>query len=370
MKFVFTGAGGGHFYPLIAVAEALRAESVLIAGEAPEFFFFSDQEYDTNALAAVNMTYIYIPAGKLRVYASFENILDMFKTAYGIVIAFFKLFSVYPDAIFAKGGYASFPTLFAARILGIPVIIHESDALAGRVTKWAGSFAEKVAVSQETALVDFDKTKTALTGQPVRTHLLPPKFYKRDTIETKKRKTLLILGGSQGSKKINDTILPIIPNLLNTFDIVHQTGKDHEISTKLIVEALIKDSPFKDRYYVSGFIDLSLYYPRTDILISRAGSTTLFEAALWQIPSIVIPIPETISRDQTKNAYHFASLGTCTVIEESNLTPVILESALLSMIENEAKYSSMVEAGEKVSSSRDAALTIAKEMLKIATSHT
>lgn len=369
MKFVFTGAGGGHFYPLIAVAESLRAETTLVANENSEFYFFSDEPYDDAALLSVNMTYVYVPAGKLRVYASFDNFTDACKTIYGIFIALFKLFSVYPDVVFAKGGYASFPTLCASRLLGIPVIVHESDAVAGRVTKWAGSFAKRVAISQESAIASFDRKKTAVTGQPIRTHLLPPKFYKRNIKEGEERKTLLILGGSQGSKRINDTILPIIPKLLETFDIVHQTGKDHEDSTKLIVNTLIKESPYKEHYYVSGFIDLSLYYPKADILISRAGSTTLFESALWQIPAIVIPIPESISRDQTKNAYHFSSLGTCTVIEENNLTSTILESTLLSLVENTAKYSSMAEAGEKVSSSRNAALIIAKEMLSIARSH-
>jgi UDP-N-acetylglucosamine--N-acetylmuramyl-(pentapeptide) pyrophosphoryl-undecaprenol N-acetylglucosamine transferase len=368
MKFVFTGAGGGHFYPLIAVAESIRAEVYIKSLPDPEFFFLSDDSYDTKALESVRMQYLHVPAGKLRLYFSFENFTDVFKTGWGIIVAFFRLYIIYPDVIFAKGGYASFPVLFAARLLAIPVIIHESDSVAGRVTKWAGKFADKIAISQEGASSYFDEKKVAVTGQPLRLKLTPPFNYKKKE-GIPERPLLLILGGSQGSSVINDVMTTALPELLNYFDVVHQTGKDHAEAIKILAESVLLDHKYKNRYFASGFIDLSLYYPKADIIVSRAGSTTLFESAIWQIPSLVIPIPQTISRDQTKNAYTFASLGTCLVIEETNLSKNIIITDLRNLIENKVTYSAMSKAGEKVNYSRDASLTIAKEMLRIAHNH-
>ena len=159
MKFVFSGAGGGHFYPLIAVAESIKAEVFVQKLPDPEFIFMSDKLYDEDALATVGMRYSHIPAGKMRVYFSLENFFDIFVTIWGCIVAYCKLFIIYPDVIFAKGGYASFPVLLGARLLSIPVIIHESDAVAGRVTSWAGHFADKIAVSQETAAQYFNEKK-------------------------------------------------------------------------------------------------------------------------------------------------------------------------------------------------------------------
>ncbi len=368
MKFVFSGAGGGHFYPLIAVAESIKAEVFVQKLPDPELIFMADKPYDEEALASVGMRYSSVPAGKMRVYFSFENFLDIFVTLWGCVVAYCKLFIIYPDVIFAKGGYASFPVLLGARLLSIPVIIHESDAVAGRVTSWAGHFADKIAVSQETAAQFFNEKKLALTGQPVRIKLMPPLNYiKKENVPEKP--LLLILGGSQGSTTINDVIVAALPELLQHFDIVHQTGKDHEPAIKILTDALLQNDPNKNRYFMAGFIDLAMYYHKADLIVSRAGSTTLFEAALWQIPMLVIPIPQTISRDQVKNAYNFARIGTCLVIEESNLSKNIIITELRNLVENKIKYSSMSKSGLKVAYSRDAALTIAKEMIHIGLTH-
>ena len=144
MKIAFTGAGGGHFYPLIAVAEAVRTQVFLQKINTPEFYFFSDKPYDERALFDNSIKFIEIPSGKLHVYPSLENITNTFKAFYGIFVALKEMYRIYPDVLFAKGGYASFPVLVAARILSIPVVVHESDSVAGRVTQWAGKFAEQV----------------------------------------------------------------------------------------------------------------------------------------------------------------------------------------------------------------------------------
>ena len=156
IKILFTGGGtGGHFYPIIAVAEEINKmiDEEKIANV--RMYYFSDSPYDAEALYANNITFQKINAGKLRIYFSLKNVIDLFKTGIGVIQAFFAVFRLYPDVIFAKGAYASFPTLLAARILGIPVIIHESDAAPGRVTSWAGKFAKYVAVSYKESFQYF-----------------------------------------------------------------------------------------------------------------------------------------------------------------------------------------------------------------------
>jgi UDP-N-acetylglucosamine--N-acetylmuramyl-(pentapeptide) pyrophosphoryl-undecaprenol N-acetylglucosamine transferase len=367
MKIVLTGAGGGHFYPLIAVAESLRKEAFAKELESPKLFFFSDQMYEEKALKENEITFVQTPAGKLRVYASSETIGDILKTVYGCFITFFKLFSIYPDAIFAKGGYASFPTLLAARLLSIPVIVHESDTVPGRTTLFAGKFAVRVALSYTEALSSYNQSIVAVTGQPIRRALLPPDGYEKNTFK-RDRPLIFILGGSQGSSTLNRTVLQMLPEILKYYDIVHQTGENNIDDIRLVSKDMLKDHEYKDHYFVEGFVDSSLFYPKADLVITRAGSS-MFEMALWQIPMIVVPIPESISRDQTKNAYAMASRGVALVVEEANVGHTIMMSEISRIMDNPEIYIKMSQAGKNFENSRHAADTIAQELIAIGLSH-
>src|SRR5258708_16068996 len=175
MKILFGGGGtGGHVYPIIAVAEELNAiietEKILEA----RLYYLSTAPYDRKALYDNGITFVKINAGKLRRYFSFANIFDVVKTGIGIVNALVTMFFICPDVVFSKGGYASFPVLVAARLFGIPVIIHESDSVPGRTNLWAAKFAKRIAVSYEEASEFFPKEKTAYTGQPVRKGIRSP----------------------------------------------------------------------------------------------------------------------------------------------------------------------------------------------------
>lgn len=367
MKIVITGAGGGHFYPLIAVVEAVRKQVFIQKIVQPEFFFFSDQPYDEKALFEQGISFIKINTGKLRLYPSLETIPDLFKTFLGCFSALYKLYSVYPDVVFAKGGYASFPTLLAARILSIPVFVHESDTVAGRTTVFGGKFAARVAISYSEALPFFPKETTALTGQPIRGSLIPKEGYKRSFVK-KDRPAILILCGSQGSQRINEIILQILPKLLNTYDVVHQVGTLNLEEMKKITTEMLRDHAFKDHYFIDGFIDVSLFYPKVDMVITR-GSSSMFEVALWQLPMIVIPIPKTISRDQTSNAYAMAARGVAVVLEENNAGENVLFSEISRIFSSEERYMKMSEAGLSFENSRNASVVIAQELIRIALSH-
>lgn len=367
MKIVLTGAGGGHFYPLIAVAERIRKESFVQKLEQPDLFFFSDKPYDEDALYSIGCKFIQTPAGKLLLYPSFETITGIFTTFRGCLIALVKLYTIYPDVVFAKGGYASFPTLFAARVLSIPVVVHESDTVPGRTTLWAGKFAARIALSYQEAAPLYPVGRTAFTGQPIRDAILPPYGYIR-TYEKKDRPTILVFGGSQGSQVINAAIIEALPILLNSYDIVHQTGKENSEEIKILSEKVISSHPFKDRYYCEGFIDVALFYPKVDLVITRAGSS-MFEMAVWQLPMIVIPIPETISRDQKTNAYTMASHRIAIVLEENNLGQTVLSATISRILDQEEVYNSMIKEASFFDTSLSAASVIAREIIRIGLSH-
>jgi UDP-N-acetylglucosamine--N-acetylmuramyl-(pentapeptide) pyrophosphoryl-undecaprenol N-acetylglucosamine transferase len=368
MKIVLTGAGGGHFYPLIAVAERVRKEAFIQKIIQPELYFFSDKPYDEEALFNLDCKFVETKAGKLRLYPSVENATDLFKTLFGCITTLIKMYDLYPDVVFAKGGYASFPTLLAARILSIPVIIHESDTVPGRTTKWAGSFATRIALSYPEAAPFYPSDKVALIGQPIRDLLLPPIGFEKK-YSKKDRPVILVFGGSQGSQVINNAVLEALPTLLNSFDVVHQAGVDNLTEVAEVSKHLLAHHEFKDRYFVEGFLDVGLFYPKVDIAITRAGSS-MFEMVLWRLPMIVVPIPETISRDQRSNAYAMAAHGVATVLEENNLGPNTLINVVTKILQNEDEYNAMIKNAHLFEDSRDASSTIARELMRICLSHT
>ncbi|HVY35904.1 MAG TPA: UDP-N-acetylglucosamine--N-acetylmuramyl-(pentapeptide) pyrophosphoryl-undecaprenol N-acetylglucosamine transferase [Candidatus Paceibacterota bacterium] len=375
MKILLTGGGtGGHFYPLIAVAEELNriAEEEHIINF--KLYYMSNSPYQPELLAEQFITFIPISAGKLRIYFSFKNFIDLFKTAFGVIGAIIKVFRLYPDVVISKGGYASFPVLVAAWIFRIPVIIHESDTAPGRVNLWSGKFARRVALSYPEAAEYFKKEKISVTGQPVRRSIaLPAKEGAKDFFELDQQIPVVgVVGGSLGAKIINDCVTEILPTLLEKYQVIHQTGPTQfkEIKTDTAVE--LGESTKRGRYKLFPYLNdlqTKMFGGASDVIISRAGSM-LFEIAAWGKPSIIIPgNPDVFHGDhQRKNAYHYARTGACVVIEEKNLTPSILLNEIELILDHKDRYDAMVERAKHFYNP-DAGRLIAAEAVKIALTH-
>src|SRR3989338_3719505 len=175
MRILFTGGGtGGHFYPIVAVVEELRRALLTEQRGDAEFYYISDTPYDAEKLAELGLSYTEIRTGKLRRYFSLKNISDFIRTGFAVLKAFIVVLRMYPSVVFSKGAYASFPVVAAARILGIPVMLHESDSKPGRVNRWTARFARRIAAPCPDAFVLFYKERTAVTGNPIRSRLMPP----------------------------------------------------------------------------------------------------------------------------------------------------------------------------------------------------
>ena len=373
MRILFTGGGtGGHFYPIIAIADELR----LLAKEQhlipPQLFFMSPTPYNRRILFEHEITFVPASAGKVRRYFSIRNFFDLFKTGWGILQSIAKIFVIFPDVVVGKGGYASFPPLLAARFLRIPVIIHESDSEPGRVNRWAGKFAKRIAVSYPEAAEFFPKEKVAVTGQPLRRAIREKasrgahEFLKFDPAIP----TILILGGSLGAQIINEIIVQVLPELVAKYQIIHQTGKNNFGEIETITATILRDNPNCTRYALYDYLDdtaLAMAAGAATIVISRGGST-IFEIAAWGVPSIIIPINEKVSHDQTKNAFNYARAGACVVIEEANLAPHLLTAEIDRLIADGARREEM-SARASAFSHPNAAALIASEILSLALAH-
>lgn len=377
MKILLTGGGtGGHFYPVIAVAEAIHDVAKKNRLLQPELYYMSTEPYNEGLLFENSVTFVKVSAGKIRREVSLGNIIanafDAWKTFVGMISATWKMYRIYPDVVFGKGGYASFPALFAAKFLGIPVVIHESDSTPGKVTKWAGKFAERIAISYPEAAQYFVKEKTAYTGNPIRKEIMEPLAVgSHELLDLNPDvPTVLILGGSQGAQTINETVLNILPALVKKYQVIHQTGKRNLQIIKETEDVVLQDNPHRGRYKAFDYLDLlhlRAAAGAAELVVSRAGST-IFEIASWGKPSIIIPIPEPTSHDQRKNAYAYARSGAAEVIEEKNLEHGVFLSEIERLMDNENEREKM-SAAAKAFSRRDAAELIAEQILAIALPH-
>lgn len=377
MKIVLTGSGsGGHFYPLIAVAEQIRTQANAKNLLDPELIYIGPQPFDKQALAELDIEFVHAHAGKLRRYRSILNIFDGFKTAWGIVQATMQLYSIYPDVVFSKGGYASFPTLVAAKILRIPVVIHESDASVGRANMFAASFARAIGIAHPETAKAFPKKvqdKIALVGNPIRHELETTtpegghEFLKlKDDVPT-----ILILGGSLGAQSINDVVMDAIPTLVEKYNIIHQTGAEHLEEVKGLAGVRLKDSRNADRYRAFGLLNalaLQMAAGISSLIVSRAGSGSIFEIASWGVPSILVPMPEDVSHDQTKNAFSYAKSGASQVMVQRNLTPHLFVSEI-GRIMNDPGLQKSMSAAAKAFAKPEAASKVASVVIETALEH-
>lgn len=377
MKIVFTGGGtGGHFYPIIAVVEEIEKivkERKIIE---PQLYFFGPTPYDERVLFEHNITFVQTPAGKMRRYFSLKNFIDPIKTFVGIIQTILALYRVYPDVVFSKGGYGSVPTLLAAKFLKIPVIAHDSDAYPGKATLLASRFAKKIGISYEEAFDNFPekvRAKVALVGNPVREGLQNlAREGSHEFLELEKNvPVILIVGGSTGSEKINDTVLSALPQLVSKYQVIHQTGEKNLQLVQETAKVILDRNDRRHRYKPYGYLTelaLKMAAGAADVVISRAGSGSIAEIASWGKASILVPIPENVSRDQRLNAFAYAHTGATVVIDQSNFSPNLLISEIDRLFTNPKARTDMAEAA-KTFARPDAGKVLAEAIIDTALEH-
>ena len=353
MKILFTGGGtGGHIFPIIAICREIKK---METNQNFEFFYIGpEDDLSSLLLPKEGIKVKTVMAGKVRRYwepkSTIQNLIDiLIKIPIGTLQALFYIFFLGPDIIFSKGGYGSLPAVIAGWLLQTPIFLHESDAAPGLANRITSKLALEIFVSFPVSKTEyFNPKKIISVGNPIRKDLLggSPKEGKVFFRLTLEKPTILILGGSQGSQRINDTIISALPDFVSNFEIIHQVGQRNFKQVKDEIKVLLRED--LNRYYhVFPFLretELKYALAAADIIISRAGAGTIFEIAAMGKPSILIPLPESAQCHQVKNAYAYADTGAAIVIEETNLTPHFLLEKLkyLSSHKKELEYMSVM----------------------------
>ncbi|MBU4274728.1 undecaprenyldiphospho-muramoylpentapeptide beta-N-acetylglucosaminyltransferase [Patescibacteria group bacterium] len=324
MRILFTGGGtGGHVFPLVAIIREIRK---LYLKKDLEFFYIGPKdEFGSILLSQEDVRVMTISAGKIRRYFSFQNFIDiLFKIPWSFFQSFYYLVKIDPQLIFSKGGFGSLPVTLCAKLLKMPIFLHESDVVPGLSNRIASKRAKRIFTSfPETEY--FDLSKIILIGNPIRSEILGGSKEKAKELFnlTIEKPVFLFLGGSQGAEFINDFVLRILNTLLQDFEIIHLCGfanlKEVQAEAQVIIN---KD--LEKYYHLYSFLDeekLKNAYEVADFAVARAGSGTIFEIAATAVPSILVPLPSAAANHQAKNAYAYAETGAAIVMEQDNLTP-------------------------------------------------
>lgn len=327
-RIVLTGGGtAGHVTPCIA----LMPELINCGYEIQ--YIGSYNGIEKKLIEEYNIPYHGISSGKLRRYFDPKNFSDPFKVVKGYFEASRLLKKIKPDIVFSKGGFVTVPVVMAAKRHKIPVIIHESDMTPGLANKLALPAAKKVCVNFPETLNYLPKDKAVLTGTPIRKELFSGnKIRGLDYCGfTANKPVILVIGGSTGSRAINEVIRGMLPTLLRDYQVIHLCGKGN------LDETLKGTSGYVQYEYSKR--ELSDLFAATDLVISRAGANAICEILALRKPNILIPLPAASSRgDQILNAESFERQGYSYVLKEEDLSPSRLLSAIDTVMEKRQEY--------------------------------
>ncbi|MDR2481643.1 MAG: undecaprenyldiphospho-muramoylpentapeptide beta-N-acetylglucosaminyltransferase [Spirochaetaceae bacterium] len=363
IKIAFTGGGtGGHIYPALAVIAALKEIS------NPDIFWIGQKTgMDKSIVEAAGLRFYGISAGKLRRYFSLRNIADIFNIIRGFIEARKILAKEMPALLFSKGGFVSVPPVIAAASLKISVHTHESDVSPGLATKINTFFAERVWTAYEKTELFFKpqfRKKVRRCGNPVRSVFLEANALRGRIFLEKKagqtipedKKILLVLGGSQGAKEINDLVTACLGDFTKYFFVVHQTGyvlgdtdtsPAGNVSKNYLPLAYMKD-------------ELPDVLAAAHLVLGRSGAGTVWEAAAAGVPMLLIPLCGSGTRgDQVENARYFTGEGAALMLIHPK--PEELMQTILDLIKDENGLAALAAASKRAGKP-DAAKIIADEI--------
>ncbi|NNB85459.1 undecaprenyldiphospho-muramoylpentapeptide beta-N-acetylglucosaminyltransferase [Corallococcus exiguus] len=337
MKVLIAGGGtGGHLFPGIALAE-----EVVTRHPANEVVFVGTEK----GLEARVVPKEGYPLELVKVQGlKGKGLIGLLKGLIALPMAFLASFRILsrhkPDVVVGVGGYASGPVVLAAWMMGIPTAIQEQNALPGFTNKVLGRIVKVVFTSFEEARNHFPEAKVQMIGNPIRKKLMDN--YLRSSSAHEKF-SVLIFGGSLGARGLNNRVLEALDSLGDVkgqLDIVHQTGKlDLENVTKGYA-----DKGFADVAQVVEFIDdMSSAYAKADLVICRAGATSLAELTVCKKPSILVPFPHATDNHQEVNARALVDAGAAIMFRESELTGQKLAETLRGLMTDPAKLKQMAK---------------------------
>lgn len=323
---IMAGGTGGHVFPGLAVADALREKGHKVA------WLGTEKGIEARLVPAADIAINYIDVVGLRGKSALHLLTAPFKIMRALLQSLRVMRQEKPDCVLGMGGFVAGPGALAAKLMGIPLVIHEQNAVAGTTNRLLSGVANRVLQAFANT---FDSSKNALTvGNPVRKNLPVHKFQPRDTLH------VLVVGGSLGAKAIND-VMPQVAAQLPSLAIWHQTGKNQQ------QEVASAYQPIAAR--VDAFIDdMAAAYAWADVIVCRAGAMTVSEVAAVGLPAIFIPLPHAIDDHQTANAKIAADQQAAILLAQKNMTVEHLVSLLKEFQQQPEKRQAMAEQSAKL----------------------
>jgi len=364
LTVVLTGGGtGGHIYPAIAVAQKLKTDEDI----KKLYYIGCSANMERDITQKENIEFLPVIISGMPRKTGFGLIKWFFELFKAVIQSIKHLYRIKPDVILGTGGYVSGPVLLAAIILKIPFVIHESDAHPGMANRWLAPAAKYVSVSFEQAKKYINSKNIKINGNPVRENFnaINREVALSSLNLTPNKKTLLVIGGSQGARTINNALIGAVQKLTceHNFQVIHQTGKKNiEEYTKQLSEVWQDFTACPDYVLRPYFDDMSIPLASADMAISRAGSLSISELNLSGLPSILIPYPYAASDHQRFNAKAMEEAGAAIYLEDSECNSEKLIFCILELFNNPDKLLKMREINKSLAKPESAKNIV--EMLK------
>ncbi len=384
MNILVSGGGtGGHIYPALAVATLLEKQY-----QARILYLGSDDGLETELAPAAGFPFAMVKAGKLRRYISWQTIAGVARVPVGMVQAVGIVRKFAPDVVFTSGGYVAVPAGLAARLNGVPLLMHQQDVPPNLSNRLIAPLATRITVAFEDSVRYFAGNgdalgrdtsgpygKTLWLGNPVRQEMLDirqvsPAQARAGLAFEAEMPLLLVTGGSQGARHLNQVVCQALPNLLPHCQVLQISGKQlFEETREQSIEAMANlDEEMRRRYRLVAYLneEMAVALQASTLVLCRSGAATLSELAVLGKPSILVPLPPAIgSSPQEANAEMFGRKDAAEVIRDADMKPEILVERVISIIASPARLESMATAA--LTFAKPAATQeIAAEIVKIA----
>ncbi len=367
LRIIVSGGGtGGHIFPAVSIANAIKA----VRPDADILFVGAQGRMEMQRVPAAGYKIIGLPVAGFDRKHIWKNIAVLFKLAKSQLMARKLVRNFRPQAVVGVGGYASGPTLKAAAQQGIPTLIQEQNSYAGVTNKLLAKSAKKICVAYDGMERFFPAEKIIKTGNPVRQSLLECKITKAEAVKSfgldPQKRTVLILGGSLGARTVNESVLQHLEDIRSsdTVQFIWQTGKYY---SQEIHKELSKTDDVPNLKVTDFISDMDYAYAAADLVISRAGASSISELCLLHKACILVPSPNVAEDHQTKNAMALSSQGAALFVKDSEARNTLIPLALETISDDE-KLKVLGENAGKLAYP-DSAQVIAAEVLKLAENH-
>ena len=352
---VVAGGTGGHIYPALAIINKIKEED-----KHSEFLYIGTSDrMEKDLIPSMGIDFVGIPMKGLNRKNIFSNyfVMKMFFSAIQRAREIIREFG--PDVVIGAGGYITAPVLYAAHKEKIPVLIHEQNSIPGLSNKFISRFADKICVSLPNSMKLFPKKKVVYTGNPRSEEILKVEKKKKSLLGfDQNKKLVVVVMGSLGSTTMTKKIKELIPGFNNkNYQVLIITGKKYFDNYKdLDVSSNIKIVPFMD--------DLIQYLKDSDLIVSRAGASTIAEITAIGLPAILVPSPYVTNNHQYKNAKELEEAGACKIITEDEFSKDSIIQAIDYIFDHKEEYDDMVKNSKKLGI-RDSSTRIYQEVKKI-----